>query len=445
MTPNRSLELSVRIQELLRTDMLQFMESVFPTDAIDTYKTTVITPRRERAYSPETTLLTMVVTAFHTDRSLANSVHIFQHLHNRNAERLRIEDLATANVPVTTVDKRTRGRPRTRPIAIPKSKLKDISLNTAAFSKARSRLDQGLIDHVFVNTRDFSDVDCEHYWHGRPVYNTDGTYFQLQDTPDISGKYKVRQNKEGTVYSGYPQGLLQTVTRQGSGAIHSYCIGSRNQSELDLLGGLVKDIPRGSLLLADDLYNCYAMFSLLADFGIDIIAPEKKHRKYEVVKQIAPGDEIIKLKITTTARRLVPDQRLNKSIKMRRITYPDIQKPWITHTLITSILDESIDRTEIVQKYSSRWDIEITIREIKTIMGLNIIRAKSEEMAFREIGVALIAYNLLRKIVAKSAQSAPFSPETDIVQKLYSHRENTMVDKRGRVYSRWSPGRPANC
>jgi hypothetical protein len=111
--------------------------------------------------------------------------------------------------------------------------------------------------------------------------------------------------------------------------------------------------------------------------------------------------------------------------------------------LLTTILDKNIERQEFIHKFNTRWDVEITIREVKTLMGINIARSKSEEMVFREIGVALLAYNLVRTIVAQSVESTPFSPKTDLFQELYSTYSNPLVDRKGRVYSRWSPGRPA--
>ena len=39
---------------------------------------------------------------------------------------------------------------------------------------------------------------------------------------------------------------------------------------------------------------------------------------------------------------------------------------------MTTLLDESIEKADIISKYSSRWDIEVSIREIKTIMQKNM-------------------------------------------------------------------------
>lgn len=241
---------------------------------------------------------------------------------------------------------------------------------------------------------------------------------------------------------GYPQGLLQVLFQQGSGLIAAYKIAGRKDSELQQMVAMMEPIPKHSLILADDLYNCYALFSLLLEQGIDIIVPEKKGRNYTVIKQIAPGDEIVRINKPSLLRPLVAGQKVPPRLTLRRISYSDTLDPTIQHVLLTTILEESIEKTEIVYKYTSRWDIEITIREIKTQMGLNIARGQTEKMVFREIGVALIAYNLLRTIIAESAEDTAFPPKTDIFQELLAKRSAILVDRKGRVYSRWAPGRP---
>ena len=441
MTPNGSLELSVRIRETMRQDILQFMEPIFPYEAIREYNSSDDIKRRDRVYNTENTLLTMVITALKEDRSLQNSVRIFQEIFCKNREStlqtalfLREEQKMAAMATASTID-------TSHAIQIPISKIKDISANTAAYSKARGRIEQGLINNVFKASTDFADLNCVQKWHGRNVFNTDGTYFQMQDSPEIPEKYRVQKSSDGKT-QGYPQGLLQVLTQHGSGCLYRYSIKGRDQSELVAIAELLDELPKSSTLLADDLYNCYAFYSLSNDVGVDLIVPDKKDRSYRLVRTIAPGDEIVEISKSNKSRPLVANQKLPPKILLRRISYKDPEHPDETRALFTTIFDETIERQEFIHKFSTRWDIEITILEIKTMMGINIARSKSEEMVFKEIGVALLAYNLVRKIVAKSALETPFSPETDFFEKLYTFDTPSLVDRKGRVYSRWSPGRP---
>src|ERR1700722_3287 len=249
MTPNKSMELSYRMQELIRTDLLQTLSSQFPFSMVELYHSKSGKGKRDRVYNDENTLLTMLTTAFQDDKSLENSVLIFSDVfHARSAqlqkeEAVRLEKQKEQDAASKEVIK---GRPKKYKPKLAKSKTKEISLNTAGYSKARKRVDVALLEQVF----DYSSQSGHGpLWQGMEVYIADGTYFQMQDTPSLRSKYYV---KEGD--GAYPQGLLESFVRQGTGQIAHFMIGTRHQSELELCAALIKKLKPGSLLIADDLY-----------------------------------------------------------------------------------------------------------------------------------------------------------------------------------------------
>lgn len=441
MTPNESLTISAKLNSIMGKDILQFIYPIFPINAVNNYCSSREKKSRDRVFNEENTLLTMVLTAFKEDKSLQNSVRIFQEIFKKQQKELKkkIKEEEERDNP----HKPKRGRPRTKPLSpFPKSKFKDVSTNTAAFSKARKRVDIGLIDTVFKATTDYSDMNCADKWHGRSVYNTDGTYFQMQDTDKIPEKYRSQSYKKERI-KGYPQGLLQVLTQHGTGFISNYRIAGRDQSEIDIVASMVDEIPKQSLVIGDDIYSCYSLINLFKSREVDLLIPEKRKRNYNTIKKLAKGDEIVEyIKPTKKCKTFGQVNNIPNKIKMRRISYLDDRNPEIERVIATTILDESIKKEEFIQKYIKRWDVEITIREIKTLMDINISRSKSEDMVFREIGVALIAYNLMRRLIAIGVEKTPFSPKRDIFQELYSVNKDTLVDRKGRVYSKWSPGRP---
>src|SRR3954471_22863849 len=87
MTPNRSLALTVALQNIIRTDLLQLITEDFPFDIIESYKSKAGQLKRDRVYNEENTLLTMLVSAVHQDKSLEQSVMIFRKVfENRSNE-----------------------------------------------------------------------------------------------------------------------------------------------------------------------------------------------------------------------------------------------------------------------------------------------------------------------------------------------------------------------
>jgi hypothetical protein len=421
MTSNISLEKSLLIRNAMSKDLSSVFETEFPFE-IKSFNES----QRDRIYNSEKTLLTMIHSSVHEDRSLQNSVLIFNEIHNRN--------IAKINELETELKASVQGKRKGR-LNIQKSKRKPISTRTGGYSQARTRLDMDYVLSVYkASTETYQKTDTDKFY-GRQVFITDGTYLQLQDTEAIKEKFN------NSVEDGYPRGLLSAIIDQSSGLIVDFTLDSDKKSELELFGSMIKNMPSNSLLLADDLYNCSAIFSLLKNRGVDIIVPGKRQRNYKVIKSISEGDEIVEINLEQSKSKISKLFNIdNQTIRLRRI---EIDSPNENKTIVlyTTILDELITKFEIYLKYFTRWDIEISIREIKSIMSFNVLRGQSPEMALKELCAGLIAYNYIRKIIAKSVENTDFSPESNIFQEYYKNFTIGYVDKLGREYSKHSTGR----
>jgi hypothetical protein len=54
--------------------------------------------------------------------------------------------------------------------------------------------------------------------------------------------------------------------------------------------------------------------------------------------------------------------------------------------------------------YLQRWDVELSFRDIKTTMGMDILRCKTPDMVRKEIVMHMIVYNCIRQQMFESAQ-----------------------------------------
>jgi hypothetical protein len=60
--------------------------------------------------------------------------------------------------------------------------------------------------------------------------------------------------------------------------------------------------------------------------------------------------------------------------------------------------------------YERRWDGEVDIRSIKSTMQMDILRCKTPDMVHKEIWTHLLAYNLLRTVMAVAAKENEIEP-----------------------------------
>src|SRR5204863_6684753 len=60
--------------------------------------------------------------------------------------------------------------------------------------------------------------------------------------------------------------------------------------------------------------------------------------------------------------------------------------------------------------YERRWEGEVDIRSIKSVMQMDVLRCKTPEMVRKEIWAHLLAYNLLRTAMAVAAGENGLEP-----------------------------------
>jgi hypothetical protein len=53
--------------------------------------------------------------------------------------------------------------------------------------------------------------------------------------------------------------------------------------------------------------------------------------------------------------------------------------------------------------YRRRWAVELFFREIKTVLGLDVLRCQSRELIEKEVWMQIIAYNVIRALMLEAA------------------------------------------
>jgi hypothetical protein len=75
-----------------------------------------------------------------------------------------------------------------------------------------------------------------------------------------------------------------------------------------------------------------------------------------------------------------------------------------SRVLVTTFLDpNAVSKKDLGELYDYRWMVEVNLRAIKETMQMGILRGKTPEIVRKEIWAHLLAYNLIRRIMAQSA------------------------------------------
>ena len=168
------------------------------------------------------------------------------------------------------------------------------------------------------------------------------------------------------------------------------------------------------MVLADSLFDNYFLICELRDLGIDIVARAQYERVGSQVLQARPDGEILVWRRPNKPHGMTGEQyrRYPKSLVMRQVSVDarDKENRAERFKVITTILDASIDGAQIGDLYERRWEGEVDIRSIKATMQMDVLRCKAPEMVRKEIWAHLLAYNLLRTVMAVAAGENGLEP-----------------------------------
>jgi len=71
---------------------------------------------------------------------------------------------------------------------------------------------------------------------------------------------------------------------------------------------------------------------------------------------------------------------------------------------------EAYPVSEIADCYFQRWDVELFFRDIKSTMGMDVLRCKTPDMVSKEVLMYLIAYNCIRRLMLEAAEKRGVKP-----------------------------------
>ncbi len=110
-----------------------------------------------------------------------------------------------------------------------------------------------------------------------------------------------------------------------------------------------------------------------------------------------------------------------------------------TRVIVTTFLDsKQVSKFDLEELYNHRWIVEINLRSIKDVMQMGILRGKTPEMVRKEIWAHLLAYNLVRKIIAQSANRYSKKPRELsfklALQMIYAFRQAGIFCDKSETY-----------
>lgn len=297
------------------------------------------------------------------------------------------------------------------------------SPETGAYCQARKRLPEKFFAAVscLVGRALDAKVDSKWLWKGRRVYLFDGTTVSMPDTPENQQAYpQVYNQKRGL---GFPIARVGALTSLACGAVLNLGVcryAGKGQGEVSLLRQLWDVLRPGDVLLTDRLMANWLNILLLQQRGIELVARLNKANRradFRRGKRLDRHDHLVRWFKPTSIRSL--DWHAHKSlpdyITVRETLIPVAQLGFRTRTIVvvTTLLDyQQTTPEDLAILYRARWNNELDLRSIKRTLQMHELRCKTPELVRKEIWTHILAYNLIRTVMAQAAATHDLLPRS---------------------------------
>jgi hypothetical protein len=294
------------------------------------------------------------------------------------------------------------------------------SAKTDPYCKARQRLPEQLPADLARTTGGdlHRQVPAVGLLGGRSIKIADGTTVSMPDTPANQKAYPQQPGQKKGL--GFPilrlVGLISLSCGTVLGVAMTRYSGKRT-GETSLLRRLLGHLETADILLADAMFSNYWTIAMLLIRGVDIVSRHDGKRKLDFRKgrRLGRYDHIVDWpkpkRPSWMSSRLYAS--LPETVSIRQLKVELRQKGFRCRRmhLVTTLLDTQLYRKEdLAMAFRSRWHAELDLRSIKQVMQMDVLRCKSPAMVRKEIWMHLLAYNLIRTLMAQAALAAGLCP-----------------------------------
>jgi hypothetical protein len=238
----------------------------------------------------------------------------------------------------------------------------------------------------------------------------------MPDTPKNRREYPVQKR------AAFPVMRLVVIFNWAVGTVLDAAMGpycGRGSGELSLLRGLGAVFQRGDVWLGDRLYSSYWLVAQAVAAGADVVMRLHSSRESEWKHGAYHSKGSKKTWWCKPPKRPAwmkrrDYQTLPAGLPLRLVRVQVRQRGFRTRQvmLITTLQDgQEYPAEDLAELFRRRWQAELDLRSLKTTLQMDILRGKTPAMVRKEVWVHLLAYNLVRLVMAEAASHARTRPD----------------------------------
>ncbi len=273
------------------------------------------------------------------------------------------------------------------------------SANTGGYCLARQRLPQEMVSALARETAALLDAHVPTGWprRGRHVKLVEGTTVSMPDTEANQARFPQHGGQVPGV--GFPLALLDAAMGAYPG---------KGSGEQGLFRGLTEAFVEGDIMLADGYYCSYFLIAEMQERGVDVLFEQHgaRHTDFRTGENLGARDHLVQWSRPARPNWMSREEYHGypKQITAREAKIG--KKVRVT----TLLAPRKTAKAELEALFLQRWHVELDLRNIKTTLGMEALSCKSPAMCEKELWVYLLAYNLIRRLMAAAALQARVLP-----------------------------------
>jgi len=294
------------------------------------------------------------------------------------------------------------------------------SAATGAYCIARDKLDETAMQRLVIGSGKAVDRQTPDSWRwlGHRVIVADGATLTMADTPENQHEYP--QLSAQAPGCGFPIMRIVVLFALSTGAVLETTLGKykgKRTHEVSLFRQIDQMIGEGDVFLADRAFSGWFEMARLEARAAHYVIRMHQLRKPDFRTGIRYGRDDHAIRLAKPQR---PDWMSEEEyhnypefIMVREIRIRVENKGFRTKEIfVHTSLDDDIDYTkqDIAALFRRRWQAELNLRSLKTVMQMDHLRCRKPHRVRNELRAHLLAYNLIRQTMAEAAIRSGLEP-----------------------------------
>ncbi len=293
------------------------------------------------------------------------------------------------------------------------------SSSTASYCTARKNLDEVMLSDILEHTAtQLEKMPESGLLNNRRVIVVDGTGISMPDT--LMNQRAWPQSSMLKAGCSFPVAHICACFSLQTGGLLSFELGNKKNSELTMFRKQWQTFNEGDIFLGDKGFCNYFDLSELKKRKVDSVvtlarrapvtagACQKKLGSHDLQINWERPKYTKKFAYTREQWEALPKELTLRQIRVE-IECPGFRKQ--SFYIVTTLLDATqYSAEDIAELYFKRWNVELSFRDLKTTMGMDVLRCQSPEMIRKEILMHFIAYNCIRRLMYEAAEEADIDP-----------------------------------